>query len=217
MDARLRRAVVEASRAMHARGWVANHEGNVSARAGGGRFLCTPTAMSKGAVDADALIVVDAEGRVLAGRHRPFGELGLHLAVYRARPDAGAVVHAHPPHATALAAAGRELPTFSPEAVVSLGPRVPLVPFALPGPDAVRALEPFLPEYDVAMLAQHGTLAWGDDVEQALLRTELVENLARIALLAAPLGGPRPLTDAERAPLLAARTKAGLGPGARGR
>jgi L-fuculose-phosphate aldolase len=127
------------------------------------------------------------------------------------------VVHAHCPHATALAACGRSLDQpFLAEAVVSLGPVIPLVPVSAPGPAAVAVLQPFVPLYDVVLIAGNGVLAWGDSVEQAYLRLELCEHLARITLLAQPLGGPLPLPRALLPPLLEARKRAGLGPEARG-
>src|SRR5690606_2448675 len=144
---------------------------------------------------ADRLLVVDGAGKVLSGGGRVFSEIGLHLAIYRARRDVNAVVHAHPPKATGLSVAGSRLleTPFLPEAIVSLGPSVPTVPFAPPGDAAARALEPFLGAYDAVLLENHGVLAWGKDVEQAYLRLELVEHLARIALVAEQAGGVRPV------------------------
>lgn len=211
----LRREVVDVARSLHERGWVANHDGNVTAKAAPGRIVATSTALSKRLVDSINLIVVDERGRVVGGRHRPFGELAMHLAVYAARDDVRAVVHAHPPHATALATTGGSLECFLPEAVVSLGANVPLVPLAPPGPKAVDALAPFLEAHDVVLLESHGVLGWGPDPETAFLRLELVEHLARIRALALPEGGPRRLSRELIAELLVARTRAGLGPEAR--
>jgi L-fuculose-phosphate aldolase len=124
-------AVATASRALHDRGWVANHDGNVSARLGPDRFLVTPTAVSKAQVTEGGLAVVCGKGQVAEGELRPPSEVALHLLVYAVREDVGAVVHAHPPHATALACAGVALDRpFLAEAVVSLGPTVPLADFA---------------------------------------------------------------------------------------
>ncbi len=215
---RLRREVVRIARLLWERGWVANHDGNVTARLAEGLYVSTPTAISKRLVDHDSLLLMDAEGRKVRGAMRPFSERGLHLTVYRLRPDVGAVLHAHPPHATALAVtASGPLPCFLPEAMVSLGPEVPLVPFAPPGDEAERALAPFVEPFDAVLLARHGALAWGDDPEQAFLRMELVEHLARIALLASPHGGVQPLPPEVCTRLLDARAKAGLGPEGRNR
>lgn len=204
--------MVDVSRRVWDRGWVANHDGNITAKAAPGRIVATPTGVSKREVDSEMLIVVDEQRRVVSGRRRSFSELGLHLAVYAGRSDVGAVLHAHPPHATARAVAGKALPCFLPESVVSLGERIPVVPFAAPGPDAEAALGPFLEGYDVVLLEGHGALAWGADPEQCFLRMELVEHLSRIAWLCAADGGPRALPEDVVQKLLAARARAGLGP-----
>lgn len=216
-ESRLRAELSDYSRRIHARGWVGNHDGNLSVRLGGGRYLCTPGATSKAEVTPESLLIVDDSGARVSGRTKPFSEMSLHLCVYQQRPDVQAVVHAHPPHGTALAAVGKALDRpFLPEAVVSLGTEVPLVPLAAPGAAAVAALQPYVSLHDVVLIAGNGALAWGDSVEQAYLRLELCEHLARIALLAQPLGGVKPLPDAMLPALLEARKKAGLGPAARG-
>ena len=216
IDPRLRATVADYARRLHARGWVANHDGNVSVRMGEGRYLATPTAVSKADVTADNLIVVDEGGHAVQGAGKPFSEIMLHLTIYRSRPDVGAIVHAHPPTATgfavAAAPAGRLLEEpLLPEAVVSLGPGVPTVPFAQPGEAACRALAPFTTSHDAVLIENHGVFAWGRDVQQAFLRLELVEHLARIALTAHQLGGIRPLPAGALPALLEARRKAGLG------
>ena len=206
------RAVADYAQRLHARGWVANHDGNVSVRDGQGRYLLTPTATSKAAVRADGLVVVDGAGTKIGGRGKPFSEVGLHLTVFGNRGDVDAVIHAHPPTATGFAVAGVPLDeAFLAEAVVSLGPGVPTVPFAAPGPDACRALAPFTQGYDAVLLGGHGVMTWGPDLETAYLRMELVEHLARIALVARQLGGVRPLPSTVLPKLLESRAKAGLG------
>jgi L-fuculose-phosphate aldolase len=189
---------------------VANHDGNVTARLGAGRFLATPTATSKREVGPQNLIVVDDKGERVSGDAKPFGEIGLHLTVYANRPDVQAVVHAHPPAATGIACAGSRLleRPFIAEAVVSLGPSIPTVPFALPGRDACAALAAYVGSVDAVLIANHGAMAWGVDLEQAYLRLELVEHLAQIALHAERAGGVKPLPDGALGPLLEARRKA---------
>src|SRR5262249_31790970 len=130
---KVRAELVAVSRRLHENGWVANHDGNVSVRLNGNRLLITPTAVSKRDVDDSMLLVVDLEGKVLEGRRKPFSELELPLAMYRARPEAEAVIHAHPPCATAFGLANAELsPIAMPELVVSLGARIPTLPRAMP-------------------------------------------------------------------------------------
>jgi L-fuculose-phosphate aldolase len=209
----LRQHVIDASRSLHSRGWVANHDGNISTRVGRARFLATPTATSKARVSESNLIEVDDAGKRVAGTAGPFSEMQLHLAVYEKRDDVHAVVHAHPPHATALACAGNNLieRPFIAEAVVSLGATIPLLAFAPPGTEARRAVAGIAADVDAVLLANHGVMTWAADIELALLRMELVEHLARIALLAQAAGGIEPLPDSVFEPLLAARARAGLG------
>lgn len=206
--------LVAASQLLHERGWVANHDGNLSAK-DGARLLATPTATSKRLVTEASLVQLDAGGQVVAGTGKVFGEIGLHLTVYERRPDVLAVVHAHPPNATAIASSRSGATVlarpFLPEAVVSLGPIIPRVPLAAPGEPARAALAPWCETVDAVLLANHGVLAWGGSIEQALLRLELVEHLARIAIAAQPLGGIEPLPDELIRSLMPARAKAGLG------
>ena len=214
----LRREILATSHALHARGWVANHDGNLSARLDDPgepelRVLSTPTSVSKGDVAAETLVVIDAERRVVEGTRRPPSEVGLHLAAYRARPDIRVVLHAHPPTATGFAVAGVPLPhPFLAEAAVSLGPVLPVVPWSPPGdPQAERDLASALAQADVVILDRHGVLAVGGSFEQALLRLELVEHLARIALVAQQLGGVRPLSS-DQVAALCARGRPGSDP-----
>ena len=207
----LRVRVAEVARQLHASGWVANHDGNVTAR-DGARFLATPTATSKRLIGERDLIEVDARGQV-QGPGKVFGEIGLHIVTYERRPDVGCVIHAHPPNATAISASrGNPIERpFLAEAMVSLGPRIPKIPYAHPGEAARSALAPWCELVDAVLLGNHGVIAWGADPEQAVLRLELVEHLARIAIAALPLGGVDALPEPAIAPLLAARAKANLG------
>ncbi len=192
----LRQELVTTSRRLWKSGWVANHDGNLSARLGD-NLLCSPTAVSKGDVRPEWLIVVDPDGNVAQGTRRSFSELKLHRAAYNARPDIGVVIHAHPPSATAFAVSGADLGhPFMAEPVVTLGPVIPRIPLMLPGdPDLPMAIERGLEQADVLILEGHGVLAVGGSFEQAVLRLELLEHLAKIALAARSLGGTKPLPE----------------------
>jgi L-fuculose-phosphate aldolase len=209
-ESQLRQQMAACSQRIWERGWVANHDGNLSARLPRGRLLCTPTGVSKREVRAEDLLVLDETGKLLSGSGRPFSELNLHLACYHARPDVQAVIHAHPPTATGIGVSGQPLleRPFLPEAVVSLGPVIPTVPLTLPGQDAACSLAPYLDEYDAVLLAGNGVLTGGADLEQAYLRMELVEHLSRIAIGAQQAGGICPLPAHMLPPLLAARARA---------
>jgi L-fuculose-phosphate aldolase len=213
-----REALLHYASTIWERGWVANHEGNLSVRLGPGRFLCSPTSFSKVDITERDLIVVDDEGNRLRGFRRPFSEFALHRAVYEHRPDANAVIHAHPRSSTAFSVVGRGLPRpIVAEAVVSIGPVVPLVPFAAPGTRAFTAnLVDYLERFDVLILENHGVLSFGDDLEQAYLRLEYCEHLADIERRALQIGEPRYLGWDEIQGLLDKRRRVGLGPEARG-
>jgi len=210
----LRAEVARVSRKLHAAGWCANHDGNVSVRLGRDRFLCTPTAVSKADVDESMLIVVDSTGALVEGTRKPFGELDVHLALYRARPDAMAVLHAHPPHATAFGIAGISLEIAAmPEVLVSLGTGVPTVPLHLPKtPELIAAVSTAAQAAHAFLAAGNGAWSMGVDLEQAYLRLELVEHYAKIIALARQLGGVNELAPAQVAKMLEARKKAGLQP-----
>jgi L-fuculose-phosphate aldolase len=208
-----RKEIIATAHKLAARGWVANHDGNISMRLRAGRFLATPTATAKTEVNDKNLIEVDDTGKKVAGTARPFSELQMHLAVFADRSDVGAVVHAHPPYATALACTGSAIieKPFIAEAVVSLGPWIPTMPFAAPGPEAVAMLRREVRRVDAVLLANHGVFTWGPTLELAFLRMELVEHLARIATFAQATGGVQPLPEALVEKLLASRAKAKLG------
>ncbi|MCK6552402.1 class II aldolase/adducin family protein [Myxococcota bacterium] len=214
----LRKQIAAYSTLLHDKGHVANHDGNVSARtADGDRFLITPTATSKRLCAPDTIVECDRDGKPVS-RGKPPSEVALHVGAYRARPDAKAVIHAHPPHASAFALAQVELaPIHMPEVVVSLGDRVPLVRMLLPkDPETEAAVGDALTIADVVLLAGNGVLAIGDDLEQAWLRVELVEHYARILTISKSVGAPATLDAGARERLLDMRAKAGLGPKARG-
>lgn len=199
----LSQALIRAGARLDALGLVPARDGNLSARLGNGA-LVTQSATRKGELTPEDLVVVDAAGQPLETAGRPSTELGLHLALYRLRPDVHAVVHAHPPIATGFACAGRDLTRpLMPEAVVHLGP-VPLVPYATPGTSALEAAAgPAAAKSKGFLLANHGAVTVGATVDEALERMETLEHLARITLVANLLGGAIPLRDEDLTPLLA--------------
>jgi len=183
-------------RLLYARQLVVAGEGNLSARLDDGRFLATPAGACKGFLAPSDLLVVDALGNVAAGGPgRVSSEWALHRGIYAARPDAGAICHAHPPVATAFATAGEPLEgCLLPEAVATLG-GVPLAPYATPGtaevPQSVLGL---MRDHDALLLANHGVVTVGETILAAYFKLETVERLAQVTLLARLLGGERRLS-----------------------
>ena len=194
------------------KGLVANHDGNVTVRCDG-NLLATPTAESKGRITEDMVITLDMEGRKVAGPGNPFSEIKLHLSAYRARDDIRAVVHAHPPHLTARGLVGAPLLPSLPEAVVSIGDKVPVVSFTMPGaPESDGIISQALMACDIFMIPGNGVLAVGSDLEQAYLRLELAEHLAAVDYYARSLGKPMTLSSENLGRLLEKRASIGLGP-----
>ncbi|HSA24843.1 MAG TPA: class II aldolase/adducin family protein, partial [Myxococcota bacterium] len=152
-----RQELVEYGRRLWLRGFVAANDGNLSVRLDGERVLTTPTGVSKGFMAPDDLLVTDLGGARVEGRGRPSSELPMHLEIYRGRPDVRAVVHAHPPVATAFAVAGIPLDQcLLPEMVVSLG-AIPIAPYGTPSTEEIPAsIRPFVPRCDAVLLANHG-------------------------------------------------------------
>ncbi len=200
-----RRLMCELGRRMWDRGWVAANDGNLSRRLGEGLFLVTPAGVSKGALTTDMLIVVDGEGRPAPGSpssFRPSSETPLHLECYRRRPGVGGVCHAHPPAATAFACAhmGLTEPLLG-ETVMTLG-HVPCAPYGRTGTAALpQAAGPLLEGHDAVLLANHGALTLGADLEEAYWRMETLEHTAQIHLNVRILGGGIPLTPDQTAEL----------------
>jgi L-fuculose-phosphate aldolase len=197
---------------MDVKGWVANHDGNISARIDSHKLLITPTARSKADLTETDLVEVGYDGKKISGSGNPFSELALHLKVYEIRSEIGAVVHAHPTSSMAVGCSNQEMLTWAvPEAVVSLGPGIPLVGLDVPwSKDLEAEFEALIPHYDAVMIAGNGVFAWGKNLEQAFLRLELVEHLATINLKSQGLGGPQLLKPEKVAELMARREKAGL-------
>lgn len=181
--------IVEVGRVLYERGLIAGSEGNISVRLDNDRILVTPSGLCKGRLSSDDLVLVDFEGRQLEGTNAASSELPMHLHVYRKRPDVRSCVHSHAPYATAFAVAGTDLPFDAlPEVALFLG-RIPLTDYAPPGTESVgHSLDPFLDECNTFLLRNHGLLAIGTGLEEALLRHETVEQYARIVHLARQLG-----------------------------
>jgi L-fuculose-phosphate aldolase len=204
----LRRELVLFSKLLHRLGYMPGTSGNLSVRLDDERLLVTPTGASKFMLRSDDMVIVDLQGRQLAGSRKVTSELSMHLAVYEQRDDVMAVVHSHPPIATAFACAGRALDQMlCQEAVMTLG-IVPLARFATTGTGEVAAsLAPFLSDHDAILMANHGAVSYGSTLLEAFQRMETVEHLAQIALAAHQLGEPNFLRQEQIEQLRGARSR----------
>jgi L-fuculose-phosphate aldolase len=194
----LRAAIVEVGRRLYARGYTASNDGNISLRLDDRRLLMTPKSVCKGFMSPDMMVITDLDGKKLEGDRDPSSEMQMHLEVYRQRPDARAVVHAHPPMATGFAVAGIPLDrAVLAEVVTTLG-SVPIAEYATPStkelPEAVRK---YVKAHDGMLLANHGALTLGTDVFAAYYKMETIEHFAHISLVARLLGGERLLSRSE--------------------
>ena len=207
-DHHLRREIIRCGALLHTCGFIAATDGNLSVRLDGERVLVTPTGMSKGMMKTSDLVIVDMEGRKLKGRREVTSEIGMHLLVYRLRSDVNAVVHAHPRTATGFAAAGIALnqPLVC-EVVIGLG-QIPLAPYGTPGtPELAETLKPLIPDYDAILMANHGVVTYGTDLQSAYMKMETVEHFAQITLVTHLLGKQQPLDVAHLEKLLAVRSR----------
>jgi len=190
LEEQLRADIVEAGRRMDARGYVASNDGNISTRIDKDRLLTTPKSVPKGYMTPDMMVIVDYDGRKLAGDRDASSELPMHLEIYRNRPDVNAVVHAHPPTATGFATAGVPLTrAVLAEVVTTLG-SIPIAEYGTPStaelPAAVRK---YIKAHDGMLLANHGAVTCGKDVMSAYYKMETIEHFAKISLVARLLGG----------------------------
>jgi L-fuculose-phosphate aldolase len=193
-EGELRKDLVRFSRLLYRLGFMPGTSGNLSVRLDDWRLLVTPTGVSKFLLRSADMVIVDLHGRQLDGYRKVTSEVSMHLAVYRDRHDVTAVVHSHPPIATAFACVGRGLEEMlCQEAVMTLGV-VPLANYATTGTEEVAAsLAPFLADHDAILMANHGAVSYGRTLLEAFQKMETVEHLANIALVAHQLGAPRSL------------------------
>jgi L-fuculose-phosphate aldolase len=184
--------LVRFSRWLSRLGFAPGTSGNLSVRLDEDRLLVTPTGVSKALVRRADMVIVDLQGRLLCGTRKVTSEVGMHLAIYEKRTDVQAVIHSHPPIATAFACSGRALDeVLCQEAVMTVG-RIPLAPYATTGTDEVAAsLNPYISEHDAILLENHGAVSSGKNLLDAFMKMETIEHLAQVALAAHQLGSPR--------------------------
>lgn len=192
-DYEIKKEICEIGKRIQGDGFVAANDGNISVKIDDNTFFATPTGVSKGYMTPDMICKVDGEGKLKEpNKWRPSSEFKMHLRVYKERPDVNAVVHAHPPIATAFAIAGIPLDKLiMPEAVIFLG-AVPIAEYGTPSTMEIPdSLMPYIQDYDAILLANHGALSFGCDLNTAFFRMESTEFYAKLLMYARLLGGEK--------------------------
>jgi L-fuculose-phosphate aldolase len=186
---KVKQEICEIGRRIYNRGFAAANDGNITVRVSDNEILCTPTMHCKGFLEPEDISTVDMTGKQIAGRKKRSSEALLHLEIYKQRADIKSVVHCHPPHATAFAVAREPIPQCAlPEVEVFLGD-VPITQYETPGGQAfANTIIPFVHKTNIILLANHGTVSYGETVERAYWWTEILDAYCRILLLAHQLG-----------------------------
>ena len=206
----IKEQICEIGRRVYNRGFAAANDGNISYRLNDKEILCSPTMISKGFMKSEDICKVDFEGKQLAGSRKRSSEILMHLAVYKHRPDVKAVVHCHPPHATAFAVAGVPIPNcILPEVEVFLG-EVPTANYETPGTQKFAdMIVPHLKSSNTIILANHGTVTFGPDLEKAYWNSEIVDGYCRILILSSQLGNVNYFNHKHAGELLELKKKLG--------
>lgn len=182
--------VMATSKKMVDRGFVVGTWGNVSTRIEE-KFVITPSRMSYDKLSPEDMVIVDMYGNVIKGKWKPSIETPLHVAIYKARKDVNAIVHTHSIFASAVAVTRCGIPPIIEDLVQIVGGEVNIATYALPGTEelagnAVKALS----DKNAVLLANHGLIGVGRDLEEAFMICEIVEKSARILIHSKVLGNP---------------------------
>jgi L-fuculose-phosphate aldolase len=196
---------------IYKKGFAAGNDGNISYRISENQVVCTPTLVCKGYLKPDDLCIVDMEGKQLSGKRKRTSEVMLHLAIMKERPEVKSVVHCHPPHATAFGIAREPVPQcVLPEVEIFLGD-VPITRYEIPGgQEFANTILPFVHQCNVIILANHGTVSFGETVEKAFWWTEILDAYCRILMLSRGLGNINYFTEPEAKALLDLKQKWGF-------
>lgn len=208
----LRAEIIATGRKLWQRQYVDGNGGNISVRIGAKYVLCTPTMMSKGDLEPADICLSDLEGNILAGDRLRTSEILLHLQIYKANPRARAVVHCHPPHATAFAMTGSAPPNgYISEYEFFIGPAA-VAPYETPGTQAfAETILPFVQDHNTILLTNHGVVCWSDTVTHAEWLVEIIDTYCRTYMLAQQVGRPLiPIPEEKLKELLVLKRRAGL-------
>jgi L-fuculose-phosphate aldolase len=208
---KIKQEICDIGERLYKKGFAAANDGNISYRVSENQVVCTPTMISKGFMKPDDLCVVDMEGKQVSGKRKMTSEVKLHLAIMKERPELKSVVHCHPPHATAFGIAREPVPScVLPEVEIFLGD-VPIAKYEIPGSQTFAdTILPFVHKSNVIILANHGTVSFGETVEKAYWWTEILDAYCRMLMLARGLGSVNYFTEPEARALLDLKQKWGF-------
>ena len=194
----LRTDLINFSRLCGASGFVKAYDGNLSVRTKKNCILSTASETNKKKTKASDIVKCDLKGKKLSGKRKLSTELKLHLYIYSKRKDINAVVHTHPVYISSFAAAGKKLSSkILPEVYLGFG-EIPMAAYATPSTEEVPAsIEPFVMKSKAIILANHGLVAFGRNIEEAYMITEKLEQYAMICFNAHVLGGAKSLNSAQ--------------------
>ena len=204
----IKKEICEVGHKLYNLGFVAANDGNISVKVSDNEYYCTPTGVSKGDLTPDMIIKVDKNGNKIEGKLNPSSEIKMHMRVYQERPDVGAVVHAHPPVATAFTIAGIDLDQYIlPEAILTIG-EVPTCAYGTPSTMEIPdSLEPYIQNHDAFLLQNHGALTVGFNLMKAQFVMEEVEFNAKICKYAMELGAVHEIPNEQLKKLMDLRKK----------
>ena len=207
----IKKEICEVGHKLWMKGFVAANDGNISVKVNDNEYYCTPTGVSKGDLTPDMIIKVDKDGKKLEGKLNPSSEIKMHMRVYRERPDVTAVVHAHPPVATAFTVADIDLDQYIlPEAVLTIGD-VPTCDYGTPSTMEIPdSLDPYIQNHDAFLLRNHGALTVGCNLQKAFFIMEEVEFNAVICKHAMDLGAVHEISNEQLKKLMDLRKKMNL-------
>ena len=212
-DQEVKEQLVEFGRYAAEKGFVIATEGNLSGLVAPDELWITPADLNKGKLTTGVLAKIRLDGTLLDGPRAPSSEFKMHLRVYMENPAARAVVHCHPLYATSFGIAGIALdaPLLA-EPMMALGP-VPVARYAKPGTyDLPDSIAPFCKDYNAVLLSNHGALTWGNSLQEAYYRMEIMETYAKFMFVNRFLGQARPLSNGQLAELYELKVEKGLGP-----
>lgn len=211
-DWETRRDIVAFGTKIYRNGMAAATDGNISMRMYTDRIMITPAGTSLGFLNANDLVYMDIDGNRLEYNCIPSSELPMHLEIYRQRSEINAIIHAHPPYATAFTLANITLSEpILPEVVVMMG-EIPTANYATPSTEeSAEAIRPLIKNHDVILLDHHGAVACGKTLGEAYFKMEKLEHAAKTILAAKSLGDITPLNEEELSKLMALKNRSNYG------